>query len=318
MVKLPEFETPTVKAIYDAFAVKAKAKSGYEGFGISISELGHECDRYLWLALRWATYQEPVDGLKQITFDRGNEEEAKLIEALRMIPGVEVFDYDQDGKQFKIVACGGHLRGKMDGVAVGLPEAPKTPHVLEAKAMMAKYFRPIKKEGVRKKNFKHFTQLNTYCHLEGITRGLYIIRNRDTDEIHTERIETDTVEAVRQLARCENIVNASRAPVRLYEKGDVFPCSFCRMKALCHEGEFARNHCRTCLHSDPVDGGWHCRRFDKPLSIEDQKAGCDAHLFIPDLVPGEQIDADEERQTVTYKMRDGSTWIDGAGKGGAA
>ena len=33
------------------------------------------------------------------------------------------------------------------------------------------------------------------------------------------------------------------------------------------------------------------------------------HLFVPDLVPGEQIDAADDR--VSYRMPDGSVWIDG-------
>jgi hypothetical protein len=36
------------------------------------------------------------------------------------------------------------------------------------------------------------------------------------------------------------------------------------------------------------------------------------HLFLPALVPGEQIDADPEAETVTYRLSDGTTWIDGA------
>jgi hypothetical protein len=35
-------------------------------------------------------------------------------------------------------------------------------------------------------------------------------------------------------------------------------------------------------------------------------------LFIPDLIRGEQIDAGEE--WVSYRMPDGSIWIDGAKK----
>ena len=38
---------------------------------------------------------------------------------------------------------------------------------------------------------------------------------------------------------------------------------------------------------------------------------CPAHLFLPALVPGEQIDSDPEAETVTYRLRDGTNWIDG-------
>jgi hypothetical protein len=90
---------------------------------------------------------------------------------------------------------------------------------------------------------------------------------------------------------------------------------FCKHKAVCHEDALPRVTCRSCLHSTPElsgDAHWSCSRWNKPLSFDEQKEACGAHLFDPDLVPGEQIDSDEIAETVTYKMRDGSVWIDGS------
>ena len=39
-------------------------------------------------------------------------------------------------------------------------------------------------------------------------------------------------------------------------------------------------------------------------------AACTRHLFIPDLVPGEVIDAGDD--VVTYRMADGTTWANDA------
>ena len=54
-------------------------------------------------------------------------------------------------------------------------------------------------------------------------------------------------------------------------------------------------------------------RFDEPRSPQRQQEGrdCPTHLFLPALVSGEQVDADPEAETVTYRMRDGTVWIDG-------
>jgi len=46
------------------------------------------------------------------------------------------------------------------------------------------------------------------------------------------------------------------------------------------------------------------------LSALEQRAACMRHLFIPDLVPGEVIDAEDD--VVTYRMADGSTWANDA------
>lgn len=60
------------------------------------------------------------------------------------------------------------------------------------------------------------------------------------------------------------------------------------------------------------NAAWSCARRAKPLGLDEQRDGCPSHLFIPALVPGELIDADDEAETVTYQLRDGSMWIDGA------
>jgi hypothetical protein len=44
------------------------------------------------------------------------------------------------------------------------------------------------------------------------------------------------------------------------------------------------------------------------------RAGCPDHLYIPELVPGRQIDADPDAMTVTYAMPGNTTFIDGEKK----
>jgi hypothetical protein len=69
-------------------------------------------------------------------------------------------------------------------------------------------------------------------------------------------------------------------------------------------------HCRSCLHSTPIDdGAWHCARHGFLLDRRTQETGCSAHLYIPDLIAGEQVDAGED--WVGYRMPDGSVWCDG-------
>ena len=53
------------------------------------------------------------------------------------------------------------------------------------------------------------------------------------------------------------------------------------------------------------------------MSLEEQDAGCPNHLLIPKLVPGELVSVDEEREEITYTLKDGSTWVDGAQPEGA-
>jgi hypothetical protein len=62
-----------------------------------------------------------------------------------------------------------------------------------------------------------------------------------------------------------------------------------------------------------MDGnaGWNCDRWSKPLSLNEQDAGCPTQLFIPALVPGELLDVDEENETIKYRLANGEIWTDG-------
>jgi hypothetical protein len=75
-------------------------------------------------------------------------------------------------------------------------------------------------------------------------------------------------------------------------------------------------NCRTCLHSTPVDGGWHCDRHQKRLTEVDQRSGCEQHLYLPTLVPATQVDAGDD--WVDYEFTNGVRWRDAGLKKHAA
>jgi hypothetical protein len=308
---LPPIESPTVTAIWRAREAEAAAdpRSAFEGYGIAASALGSSCDRQIWLTLRWASPPETPSGRQTRVFERGVLEEERVTADLRRA-GVEV-----SREQERFALAGGWLRGKVDGVGVGFLEAPKAEHVLEIKSLNASSWRSVQKHGVAASKPEHWHQLHIGMAALGIARGAYVATCKDDEAIYIERIHLDVDEANRQEARVERLVAAHDAPLKIADNADRPPCRFCRHKALCFEAAMPRRHCRSCLHfAFGRDGNGHCARFDEPRSPQRQHEGkdCPAHLFLPALVPGEQVDADPEAETVTYRMRDGTTWIDGA------
>jgi len=316
MAPLPSPQSRTVAAIY---ASHLASRSTYRSAGIAVSEAGHECDRAIWYRFRWADAPSDIDGRKARLFDTGNREEVRLIAELRAI-GCEVLEVDPDtGNQYLLRLADGHLRGKADGAVHGIPDAPATWHLLEAKTHSAKNFKVLASKGVATAFPKHFVQCQLGMHALGLTRALYLAACKDTDEIHAERLEYDAAFALRAEARARRIAFADTVPWRISDNPDKPPCSWCPALAVCYRGEFpaggdgvvARN-CRTCLNSQPMAGGvWHCTQFERQLTLDEQREGCPSHLWLPSLVPGDQVDASEEAQTVTYAMRDGSTFVDG-------
>lgn len=312
MAPLPQPLAHTVLAIDEVYV--RNARTG-DSAGVPMSGVIHACDRHLWYAFRWAAQPEAATGERQRRFETGELYEGRLLDMLLLI-GCDVQRIDPStGRQFRVDLAGGHLRGKLDGVATGLPEAPTTPHAVECKSANDRSFKAITKGSIRETKPEHHAQLQLYMHALGLRRGLYLVANKNDDTIHAERVEYDPAFCLGLVARVERIVAAERPPVRLHAdptaKG-ALECRFCPALAICHEGAFARRTCRTCMAATLHDGPrWTCAMHGYALTYDNMQAGCPDHRFIPDLVPGQQVDADPDAGTVTYRMPDGATWVDG-------
>lgn len=294
-------------------AICAKARNG-DSAGVAMSQAVNACDRAIWYAFRWAAPQESPSGPRQRRFRTGLQYERWLLDDLRAA-GVDVQEIDEaTGKQVSVTLADGHLRGKVDGIATGVPEAPKAVHVVECKSMKAADFRGVMKHGVQKHKPDHWMQMQLYMHGLGLTRAIYICANKDTDEIHTERVEYDAVAALATEARVARIVDAPVPPPAASDDPTSFTCRFCTANEICHSGKWARFNCRTCIYSTPGgNGSWRCEKHDRTLSYTVAQEGCGDHRFIPGLVPGEQVDVIEP-DLIIYQLRDGARWVDGEGR----
>lgn len=316
MPELPEIQTPTELAIWAG--LEAEQDRGQRTY-LGASVLGEECSRKLWYDFRWATDPEVFDGRKLSIFETGNVWEDRIVGMLRkggMV--VDATDPENPGHQYAVKFAGGHGGGHTDGKVLGVPEAPKTVHLFEAKSSNQKGFLELKRKKVREAKPMHFAQMQVYMHLQGLTRALYICVNKNDDSLYVERVEYDAAFALILMAKADAIVGAHSPPTKLHDDPTAkmaWQCGFCTKRGVCHEGAFSRRNCRTCLHATPEpdgDGRWSCARHLKDLTKDEQKAGCPNHLYLPGLVAGEQRDADEAGEWVEYLMRDGTVWHDGA------
>jgi len=307
MAALPEIVSPTIAAIEAAVEV---AEPRTDEAVIRASSIGDPCEARLWFKFRWAHPPEKFSGRMLRLFETGRVEEARMIGWLRMA-GMTIAEVDPEtGRQWEIAALDGHFRGHTDGEGTGVVEAPVTPHLIECKTHNAKSFAQLVKHKVAVAKPEHVAQMQVYMHGRRLTRALYIAKNKDTDELHVERVRYDAAAAMMLMAKAERIKAAHVRPPRYSDDPDYYLCRSCAAHAVCHEGAFARRNCRTCLHSSPMAGGkWRCERHERDLSFADQQSGCANHLFLPTLVPGEQIDAAAEH--VTYRLRSGAEWCDG-------
>lgn len=277
------------------------------------SLIGHECERHIWLSWRWAI-KPSFPGRVLRMFSTGVREESRLVEELRGI-GATVWETDPNtGGQWRVSAVRGHFGGSLDGVAQGLPEAPKTPAVLEFKTHNHKSFTQVIEQRVRKAKPQHYDQMQIYMGLMELDRALYMAVDKDTDDVYCEWVHFDGERFEQLMAKAERLVNAAEPPARISEDPTFFICKWCNFHSLCHGGSAAEANCRTCCHATPGENAtWRCEHHGTELQEHKQRTGCEQHLMIPALVPyAEPIDGGSA--WVAYKHRaSGKTFVNGLG-----
>lgn len=307
MTALPQPQASTAQAILRWWEAKPDEHRAHLGASL----IGHGCDRRLWLTFRWAG-KEKFDGRMLRLFSTGQREEARVVEELRGI-GCEV--HADDGQaQFRVAACDGHFGGSMDGVVLGLPEAPATWHVLEVKTHSAKSFKELCAKGVQAAKPLHYAQMQTYMHLGELERALYYAVCKDTDDTYLERVPYDRAFAQKLVDKAQRIISADAPPQRLSNDPAWFECKFCQFHAQCHGQQFPEANCRTCVHSSPTaNAQWECASKRRTLTLAQQRQGCEQHLFVPPMLDriGEPVDGTES--SVTYRLADGSELTNGTG-----
>lgn len=270
---------PTIDAIYDSYEKRKRSKRRYLGG----SQIGEECRRKLWYDFRWVL---PVTFPGRILrlFETGSREEDRIIANLRDV-GVTI-----DGEQFEVVCCDGHMKGHFDGVATGLLEAPKTPHLFECKTMNKRQFEELLKKGVEQAKPVHYAQMQLYGYLGELTRWVYIVQCKDDDRLYIERGNIKKTDAKALIRKGQAIINAEEPPERIGKDASFYKCKFCSFAFYCHGTEvFPDVNCRTCVHGEPgPDGSWNCGRGLRT------NGGCGEHLYIPGLLHWTTpIDGDE-------------------------
>lgn len=297
MAKIPA-PTITIQSLIDEYH-QANQEPPRPHMGVSL--IGHKCDRYLWLNFRWAVI-EKFDGRILRLFRRGQLEEKTIVQDLRAI-GLDI--QNTIGQQSR-VDFGCHVSGSVDGVIkYGVPEAPKTAHVVEMKTHSKKSFDDLEKNGVEKSKPLHHIQMQGYMKGLGLDRALYIAVCKDDDRIYTERVRFDKELADKAIERAKRIVQSDWMPEPMASASpDWYECKFCPAYNFCHKEQLTQEvNCRTCAHSTAcANSTWTCAVWESEIPIEAQREGCDHHVLHPDLVPW-QFEGGENN-CAFYKIED--------------
>lgn len=325
MALIPDVVKTTAAAILEGYELANKESPHRMHLGGSV--IGNECDRAIWYTFRWADH-EVLPGQKLRLFQTGHLQEPRVHADLRRI-GIDVHDATPDGAQWKVATLGGHFGGSLDGAVLGVIEAPKTWHLLEVKTANQKNFTAMQSKGLKKSKPAHYEQTMTYMGLAKLTRALYVMVNKNTDEIYTERVRFDQAEFDRIIAKAKRIITATEPPEKCSQDPTWYACGYCKFNAICWGPKAPESNCRTCAHSTPDitgdaalgEGKWICSNeklaSNPVLSEALQRTGCQEHRIIPILLKNTCEPVDYRNGRVVYRTKDGTTFENGDGTDGS-
>ena len=218
----------------------------------------------------------------------GHRGEIVLSDLLKAVPGIELWteSHDQPGEQISFELVDGHFVGKLDGIILGLLQAPKTAHVWEAKVVNIKKVEKLKKDVLKfgEKNALeqwdevYFAQAQIYMHGMGLTRHYLTVASPGVREIISVRTEYQKPRAEMYEGRAQSIVFSSGIPSRISKDPAFFGCKWCDHSAVCHEGAAPLRNCRSCRWASAKPGGiWGCDFHEVEIDAEKQKVGCDSY-----------------------------------------
>lgn len=271
--------TETVGKRIVAAIDKSWANDQGDGFRshLGASILGDPCARKVWYSFRWVRKSKHIGRILRL-FDRGHREETNIVAQLRRI-GIEVSDRDPaTGEQWRVSfsqGCG-HVGGSGDGRAEDKTgKWFKGPALVEIKTHGEKSFKALVDKGLVSSKLGHYIQMQLYMAGMGLSQGIYVAINKNTDELFIDIVEARPETAEYYLDRADQIVHARKAPPRIHEDPTWWVCKMCDYHGICHGDEQPAKNCRSCVYAEAVDGGrWYCNQWKSEIPEDFLRAGC--------------------------------------------
>lgn len=238
MANLQNFEVdPTLDAVHKAVEAQENSKPKRDYLGASV--LGHTCERFPWYALNHPDKAEPISYKGLYCIADGHNTERLVIERLRLVPGIEIWDRDDSGDQIGFED--GKFKGHVDFIILGLLQAPKTPHLGEVKCCNEKKFAELQKckekysekKALEAWDFQFYVQSQIYMGKFELTRHYLICATPGGRDMISCRTEFDKTFYENMLRKKDRILTAKEAPARISEHKSFYLCKWCSYREFC-------------------------------------------------------------------------------------
>jgi len=320
MVALPPIADPTLKAVDAAIELTGNAQPQRAYLGMS--GIGRPCRRALWYDFHWCSHPA-FDAATLRRFEDGHRTEDLEAARINKVGGVTLSTIDErTGCQYGYKDLGGHFRGHMDGIVLGLLQAPQTPHVWECKAVNDKKQSDLQKKiaehgeksALEKWDGVYYAQALLYMHYGKFKRHYLTCTNPGGRKTISCRTDARTTQAKKLVEKARIVIESPEPLEKLNTDPAYYQCKWCNHAPICHDNQVPAVNCRTCAHSTPEldgDARWSCARYQADIPEDWQRKGCEQHVFNPKLISLDMIDASQAENWVEYRRKDGYQFRNG-------
>tara|TARA_R100000700_G_C3157131_1_gene134108 strand:+ start:239 stop:1090 length:852 start_codon:yes stop_codon:yes gene_type:complete len=258
---------------------------------LGMSQIGNPDERMLWLNFRWCL--EPTNFEPRISriLDLGNLLEDQIVDYLKKIEDIEVFEKDKRGNQYTASLLGDHFSGHIDGVVKGMPEEEQ-PMILEIKTANEKRFNNLVSEkSYERWSMEYEAQIHCYMGAFNLDKSLALVYNKNNSDIYTEVIDKNEEMYKSMVEKARRIITAEQPPESLIPETDWRIKNMPKgSRDVYMQREYpTEKNCRNCKYSQPIieasGATWRCNKDQRMLNVKMQAEECKDHEWITGLTP---------------------------------
>lgn len=232
---VPMAISETLNALIDA-GLQQKTRTTPPRRYLDVSRLGDACERRIQYAYLTPTGQG-VTARHYRTVAMGHQLEPLVIRWLEAA-GFVLSTRNTKGQPHGFAVDAGKIAGHVDGILLSGDESLSYPAVWECHTLNRKHWRECVKKGVALAHPHSVAQIQRDMAYLSLTDhpALLTLCNRDTAELHHERIPFDAALAQRYSDRAAQVLTACQAGEwlpRLAPSPDALVCKRCRWRAHC-------------------------------------------------------------------------------------
>ena len=193
---------------------------------IGASSIGSLCERAIWYRYN-GHVPEALPAKQKRNFSIGKRLEGLVLDCIEQA-GVKIARTWYDLKDAEIELFQGHID------AMWLAEDGSAKAILEVKTARDSSFNIFVNRGLKHWNPTYYSQIQSYMGMSGVHEAYLIALNKDTSDLHDERILFNAPFYEQLKRRCQRILDATEAPERINRNPMYFTCRGCQFKGACH------------------------------------------------------------------------------------